>query len=88
MCRQRADPAKGGALALAPRNARGEVEGADEVIVTLTDRREFRAKVLGSDSKTDVAVLKIEATGLTGPASEVSAWAKRPSPSTAGRTTA
>ncbi|MBH9577985.1 DegQ family serine endoprotease [Inhella proteolytica] len=40
------------------------VDGADEVIVTLTDKREFKAKVLGTDRRTDVAVLKIEATGL------------------------
>ncbi len=37
---------------------------ASEVIVKLTDRREFKAKVLGSDAKTDVAVLKIEASNL------------------------
>ncbi|MDR7308072.1 Do family serine endopeptidase [Rhodoferax saidenbachensis] len=37
---------------------------ASEVIVKLTDRREFTAKVLGSDAKTDVAVLKIEARNL------------------------
>jgi serine protease Do len=40
------------------------VEGADDVIVTLTDRREFKAKVLGADKRSDVAVLKVEATGL------------------------
>ena len=40
------------------------VSGADEVVVKLTDRREFIAKVLGSDKLTDVAVLKIAATGL------------------------
>lgn len=40
------------------------VEGADEVIVTLTDRREFKAKIIGSDKRTDVAVVKIDATGL------------------------
>ena len=40
------------------------VEGADEVLVTLTDRREFKAKVLGADKRTDVAVLKVEATRL------------------------
>jgi len=40
------------------------VDGADEVIVTLTDKREFKAKVLGADRRTDVAVLKIEAAGL------------------------
>jgi serine protease Do len=40
------------------------VEGADEVIVTLTDKREFKAKIVGSDKRTDVAVVKIEAAGL------------------------
>jgi serine protease Do len=40
------------------------VHGAKEVTVKLTDRREFNAKVLGSDPKTDVAVLKIDAKGL------------------------
>ncbi|MES2295444.1 MAG: Do family serine endopeptidase [Pseudomonadota bacterium] len=36
------------------------VDGADEVIVTLTDRREFKARVLGADGRSDVAVLKID----------------------------
>jgi serine protease Do len=40
------------------------VSQANEVTVKLTDRREYRAKVLGSDPKTDVAVLKIEAHNL------------------------
>lgn len=40
------------------------VEGATEVTVKLTDRREYQARVLGSDRKTDVAVLKIEAKDL------------------------
>ncbi len=40
------------------------VDGADEVIVTLTDEREFKAKIIGADKRTDVAVVKIEATGL------------------------
>ena len=40
------------------------VDGADEVIVTLTDKREFKAKIIGADKRSDVAVLKIEATGL------------------------
>ncbi|MGQ3050782.1 MAG: Do family serine endopeptidase [Roseateles sp.] len=40
------------------------VRGAREVIVKLTDRREFAARVLGSDPKTDIAVLKIDATNL------------------------
>ena len=40
------------------------VENADTVTVRLTDRREFRAKVVGSDKTTDVAVLKIDAKSL------------------------
>jgi len=40
------------------------VDGADEVLVTLTDKREFKAKIIGADKRTDVAVVKIEATGL------------------------
>lgn len=40
------------------------VEGAKEVVVKLTDRREFIAKVMGTDRKTDVAVLKIAAKDL------------------------
>ena len=40
------------------------VEGADEVFVTLTDSREFKAKIIGSDKRSDVALAKIDATGL------------------------
>ena len=40
------------------------VKGAKTVTVKLTDRREFSAKVLGSDPKTDIAVLKIDARNL------------------------
>ena len=40
------------------------VDGADEVIVTLTDKREFKAKIVGADKRTDVAVVKIDAKGL------------------------
>ena len=40
------------------------VDGADEVLVTLTDKREFKAKIIGADKRTDVAVVKIEASGL------------------------
>jgi serine protease Do len=40
------------------------VEGADEVMVTLTDKREFKAKIIGADKRSDVAVVKIEATDL------------------------
>ena len=40
------------------------VEGADEISVRLTDKREFKAKVIGADKRTDVALIKIEAAGL------------------------
>jgi serine protease Do len=40
------------------------VEDAAEVTVKLTDQREFQAKVLGSDKRTDVALVKIDAKGL------------------------
>lgn len=40
------------------------VQNAEEVTVKLSDRREFRAKVIGTDPQTDVAVLKLDATGL------------------------
>ncbi len=40
------------------------VEGADEVLVTLADKREFKARIVGADKRTDVAVVKIEAAGL------------------------
>ncbi len=40
------------------------VEGADEVIVTLPDKREFKAKIIGTDKRSDVAVVKIDAIGL------------------------
>ncbi len=40
------------------------VQRADEVTVSLTDKREFKAKVIGTDDRTDVAVLKIDTTGL------------------------
>lgn len=41
------------------------VNGADDIYVTLTDRREFKAKVIGSDERTDVALIKVEAAGMT-----------------------
>ena len=40
------------------------VEGADEIYVTLTDKRELKGKVVGSDRRTDVALVKIEASNL------------------------
>jgi len=40
------------------------VDGANEVTVKLTDRREFKAKVIGADRKSDVAVIKIDAKNL------------------------
>ncbi|MEY4705675.1 MAG: hypothetical protein RL042_1880 [Nitrospirota bacterium] len=41
------------------------VNKADDIRVVLSDKREFKAKLIGTDSKTDIAVLKIEATGLS-----------------------
>jgi len=40
------------------------VEGADDVYVTLTDKREYKAKIIGVDKRTDVAVVKIEGNNL------------------------
>jgi serine protease Do len=40
------------------------VEGATQITVTLSDRREFSAKIIGTDPKTDLAVIKIEAKDL------------------------
>jgi len=40
------------------------VEAGDDITVRLLDKREFKAKVIGADRRTDVAVLKIEAMGL------------------------
>jgi len=40
------------------------VEGADEITVKFTDKREFKAKVIGADRRTDIALIKIDATGL------------------------
>jgi serine protease Do len=40
------------------------VEGGDEINVKLPDKREFKAKVIGADKRTDIALLKIEASGL------------------------
>jgi len=40
------------------------VDSADETTVRLTDKREFKARVIGADRRTDLALIKIEATGL------------------------
>jgi len=40
------------------------VSEADEVVVKLFDKREFKAKIIGVDKRTDVALVKIDATGL------------------------
>ncbi|HJW25309.1 MAG TPA: DegQ family serine endoprotease [Rhodocyclaceae bacterium] len=40
------------------------VEAADEITVRLTDKREFKAKVIGADKRTDVALIKIDAGNL------------------------
>ncbi|QDZ02359.1 DegQ family serine endoprotease [Nitratireductor mangrovi] len=41
------------------------IEGAEEIAVTLKDRRRFAAELIGSDKATDIAVLRIEADNLT-----------------------
>lgn len=41
------------------------VEGADKIMVHLNDRRNFEARVVGRDPSTDIAVLKVEGTGLS-----------------------
>jgi serine protease Do len=40
------------------------VDGASDILVTLSDKREFKARVIGTDPKTDIAVLKIDASNL------------------------
>ena len=40
------------------------VDGAEEVVVKLTDKRELKAKVIGADKRTDIALIKINASGL------------------------
>ncbi len=40
------------------------VEGGDEINVRLPDKREFKARVIGADRRSDIALLKIDATGL------------------------
>ena len=40
------------------------VDGADEINVKFTDKREFKAKVIGADRRTDVALIKIEGSNL------------------------
>jgi serine protease Do len=40
------------------------VEGAEEITVRMNDKREFKARLIGSDRRTDVALIKVEATGL------------------------
>jgi serine protease Do len=39
------------------------VEGADEITVKLTDKREFKARIIGTDKRTDIALIKIEPNG-------------------------
>ena len=51
------------------------VDGATEVTVKLTDRREFTAKVIGTDKRTDIALIKIDAKNL--PALDMYGQARR-----------
>ncbi len=36
------------------------VKGADEIIIRLSDKREYRGQILGTDSKTDLAVVRFQ----------------------------
>jgi serine protease Do len=40
------------------------VDAADEVLVKLSDKREFKAKIIGADKRTDIALIKIDASNL------------------------
>jgi serine protease Do len=40
------------------------IDGADEVVVKLADKREIKAKIIGADKRTDVALIKVEAANL------------------------
>ncbi len=54
------------------------VDDADTIYVTLTDKREFKAKLIGEDERTDVAIVKIEASDLPtvtiGDSDKVTRW--------------
>ena len=40
------------------------IDNAEEITIRLTDKREYKARVIGTDRRTDIALIKIEATGL------------------------
>jgi S1-C subfamily serine protease len=65
--RKRIENSLGSGVIVAPEGVivtnRHLVAGADEVTVVLADRREFEARILGSDERTDVAVLKVDTGG-------------------------
>ncbi len=65
--RQRIENSLGSGVIVAPEGViatnRHVVAGADEVTVVLADRREFEARILGTDERTDVAVLKVDTGG-------------------------
>jgi serine protease Do len=62
--RQRAEKALGSGVIISPQGYvltnNHVVDGATEVTVTLHDKREFKARVVGTDPRTDIAVIKIE----------------------------
>ncbi len=41
------------------------VDGAQQITITTSDKQEYKAEIVGSDVKTDIAILKVDATGLT-----------------------
>ena len=58
------------------------IEGAQQIKVKLSDDTEYTAKLIGTDSQSDIAVLKIDATGLTPRCSAIPTvcrWANCPS---------
>ncbi len=65
--RKKVQNALGSGVIVAPRGVvvtnHHVIEGADDIKVVLNDRREFEAKVLGSDKRTDIAILQLETDG-------------------------
>ncbi len=67
MPRERAEKALGSGVIISPEGYivtnNHVVDGATSVVVTLHDKREFKARVIGTDARTDIAVIKIDGSG-------------------------